>query len=338
MTFHLIYYGDCLDVIKEIEDNSIQLVVTSPPYYNAREYSKYETYQDYLNFMDNLIGLLPRVLVDGGYLCLNTTSYTEKKVMYPIPFDLLQLCTKHGFNLVWDVIWLKPKYTQALWRSSNYNYRKPYPYNLYLNCFHEYIWICRLGDQYREVTKEELETSKIIGEQIEIKGKLKDEKVLRYSYREWAFEVAKPSKEQHSASYPIELPSYCIELFSLKNDTVLDPFLGTGTTSKAAMSLGRNSVGIEVNKDYFDLIQKKLIPDHKNMYQYSTPEEIKKSGLKEHLVEFKNVDFITPSIYKIHLKEKSANIVKNAKKAIVKEENNSGKKIQSSIDAFRKRE
>lgn len=338
MTLHQIYHGDCLEIMKQLEKDSIHLVVTSPPYYNAREYSTYKTYQDYLNFMDEVIGCLPRLLVEGGYFCLNTTSYTEKKVMYPIPFDLLNICTKHGFTLMWDVIWLKPKYTQALWRSSDYNYKKPYPYSLYLNCFHEYLWICRLGDQNRDINEEALEASKIVGNTIEIKGKLKDEKILRYSYREWEFEVAKPSKEKHSAAYPIELPSYCIELFSLKNDTILDPFLGTGTTSKAAMLLGRNSVGIEANKQYFELIQKKLVPDHKNMYQYYSQQEIDNMGLKEHLVEFKNAEFITPSKYKVYLKEELPTKVKNARNTKIKQEVAEEKKIQSSIDAFSKEE
>jgi len=334
MTFHQIYYGNCLDILKELETDSIHLVVTSPPYYNAREYSKYNTYQEYLDFMNEVISLLPRILVDGGYFCINSTSYTEKKVMYPIPFDLLNLCTKHGFNLIWDVIWQKPKYTQALWRSSDYNYRKPYPFNFYLNCFHEYVWVCRLGSKNRDNSEEILEASKIIGEKIEIKGKIKDEKVLRYSYREWEMEVAKPSKEKHSAAYPIELPKYCIELFSLKNDVILDPFLGTGTTSKAAMLLGRNSIGIELTKDYFRLIQEKLIPDQKDISQYHDDKDLAESGLKKHTIQFKNVDFFSPINYEVFLKEEGANTLEKKQK----DNKNKDKKLnnlnQAKLDAF----
>lgn len=253
MTSHKIYFGDCREVMKLLSKESVHLVVTSPPYYNARKYSQFETYQHYLDFMEEVIQELFRLLVSGGYFCLNTTSLTENfktegivdRKLYFIPHDLLTICENMGFSLIWDVIWLKPKSTQALWRSSDYNYRHPFPYHPYLNCFHEYIWIMRKGPP-RKVGEETLEENRIV----------KDE-MLKYSYREWEFKVATPSKEKHPAPYPIELPKYCIELFSLKGDTILDPFLGTGTTTQAAMLLNRNSYGIEARKEYLPLIKKK---------------------------------------------------------------------------------
>ncbi|MFW9829101.1 MAG: DNA-methyltransferase [Candidatus Thorarchaeota archaeon] len=302
MTFHTIYYGNCLNILKQLEKDSIHLIVTSPPYYNARNYSKYKTYQDYLDFMDKVISLLSHVLIEGGYMCLNSTSYTENKVLYPIPFDLLNLCKKYGFELIWDVIWLKPKYTQALWRSSDYNYKNPYPFNFYLNCFHEYIWICRLGDKKREISKKSLEESRIIGKQVNIKGKIKDQKILKYSYREWEMEVATPRKEGHTAAFPIELPVSCIEQFSVKNDLILDPFLGTGTTSRAAMLLGRNSIGIELNKEYFSLIKNKLIPKQRDMYQFLNEADLKKKRIVKNYIEFKNVDFLKETQFEVFTK------------------------------------
>ncbi len=323
MNHHTIYFGNCLDILKELGEHSVHLIVTSPPYYNAREYSSYNTYQDYLNFMDKVISNFPKILVKGGYLCLNSTTYTESKILYPIPFDLLSICQKYGFELVWDVIWLKPKYTQALWRSSDYNYKKPYPFNLYLNCFHEYIWILRLGESNREISQDLLEANKIVGRRIDVKGKPKDEKVLKYSYREWEIEVATPSEEGHSAAFPIELPTSCIEQFSLKNDIVLDPFLGSGTTSKAAMLLGRNSFGIENVKEHFALIKRKMIPEQKDMYQFSSEANLKKDGISKHTIEFKNADFMSKSVFEVLVKDNP-------------EKKDEGNKVREVLDKSRK--
>jgi len=324
MLFHNIYYGNSLEVLKQIEENSVHLVVTSPPYYNAREYSKYETYKKYLDFMDSIIGLLPRVLVHGGYFCLNSTTINERdkknnRVTYPIPFDLLTICQKHGFELIWDVIWLKPKYTQALWRSSDFNYRKPYPFELYLNCFHEYIWIMRFGSKNRDINDAVLEENKIIGKQVEIKGKVKDEKILRYSYREWEMEVATPREEKHSAAYPLNLPVYCIEQFSLKNDTVLDPFLGSGTTTRAAMLLGRNSIGIELNEGYFKLIKTKLIPEQRDIYQFNTDEDLEKKGIFKNIVQFINADFLKETKFEVYINKELIDVELKRKKIEKKE-------------------
>lgn len=305
MNTHEIYHGNCTEVLSKLKKDSVQLVVTSPPYYNAREYSKYTDYDDYLAFMDEVIGLLPSVLIEGGYFCLNSTTYMESRKVYGVPFDLLNISTKHGFDLVWDVIWLKPRYTQALWRSCGRNYNAPYPFKLYLNCFHEYIWILRLGEEEREIDQDTLERSKIIGNKVDIKGKMRDQKVLDYSYREWNLGVAKPSKEGHSAPYPLEIPFRCIEQFSVKEDTVLDPFLGTGTTSRAAMLLGRNSIGIELNEEYFKLIEKKLLPKQKDMYQYMDEEELQKTSLQKNRVEFKNADFMKEPVQELYIDPKT---------------------------------
>jgi len=254
MTVHEIFFGECREIMREMSSDSIHVIVTSPPYYNAREYSQYETYQHYLDFMEEVIQELFRLLIPGGYFCLNTTSITENlktdemvdRKLYFIPHDLLKISEKVGFTLIWDVIWMKPKSTQALWRSSNFNYRHPFPFHPYLNCFHEYIWILRKGPP-RKIREEILEQNRITRDDI-----------LKYSYREWYFKVATPSKEKHPAPYPLDLPKYCIELFSIKGDIVLDPFLGTGTTTKAAIELKRNSYGIEFNDKYRPLIEKKI--------------------------------------------------------------------------------
>jgi len=250
MINHDIYIGDCIDVMKRrLADNSIDLTVTSPPYFNAREYSSWPSYNDYLKFMEEVIKQIFRCTKLGGYFCLNTTCVNEKGELYPIPFDLLEISRKTGFVLVWDIIWMKPKHTQALWRSSDRNYKRPYPFSLYLNSFHEYVWILRKGPKNNDKVDE-----KILSEN-EIKPR---EEVMKLSYREWYIPTTTPKKEKHTAPFPDELVRNCIKMFSMKGDTVLDPFLGSGTTIKVAKELQRNSIGIEINAQYLPIIKEKI--------------------------------------------------------------------------------
>lgn len=257
MLKHTVYIGDCVKVMENFENETIDLTVTSPPYYNAREYSWWGKYNDYLDFMEESIKEIFRCTKDGSYFCLNTTCYNEKGKLYPIPFDLLEISKKIGFELIWDVIWIKPKHTQALWRSSDRNYKKPYPLHFYLNSFHEYVWILRKGEIDRIIEKQGLENSKIEP----------NHNVMELSYREWYIPTATPKEEKHAAPFPVELAKNCIKLFSKKEDTVFDPFLGSGTTIKAAKEMGRNSIGIEINDKYLPVIKEKIGMNYLSLFK-----------------------------------------------------------------------
>ena len=117
MTKYTVVYGDCLEFLKTFKfPNGLHLAVTSPPYYNARDYSKYGGYNFYLMFIKKVSQAIYRQLIPGGYYCLNLTAVTEtgnkngkmNRKLYPTSTDALHICQDIGFELVWDVAWMKP--------------------------------------------------------------------------------------------------------------------------------------------------------------------------------------------------------------------------------------
>jgi DNA modification methylase len=247
MTRHTVVYGSCLDFLKYHDlPDGLQLAVTSPPYYNARDYSVYSSYQAYLLFIKKVSRSIYERLDEGGHYCLNLTAVTETKgerKLYPTSTDALEICQKIGFELVWDVAWLKPR---GLPPNGDYNYKHPYPFKMYLDSRREEIWVLRKGGP-RRVPQETLEESAI-----------PESKVREYSSREWEIDPVLPAEVGHPASYPLELPKRCIEMFSVRGDTVFDPFLGSGTTMEAAIETGRNSYGTEQQKKYLPVIYRRV--------------------------------------------------------------------------------
>jgi DNA modification methylase len=252
MTKHIVWYGNCLDFLREAEfPDGLHLAVTSPPYYNARDYSTYGSYNQYLMFIKKVSKAIYDRLVQGGHYCLNLTAVTETggkgRKLYPTSTDALRLCQEIGFELVWDVAWMKPR---GMPSNGGYNYENPYPFRMYLDSWREEIWVLRKGKE-RKVSKELLEKSRIEPR----------ERVKELMCREWDMKPVLPASVGHPASYPIELPLRCIQMFSVVGDTVYDPFLGSGTTMLAAIKTGRNSYGTELTKKYLPIIYKRIGAD-----------------------------------------------------------------------------
>jgi modification methylase len=248
MTRHTVVFGSCLDFLREHElPDGLQLVVTSPPYYNARDYSIYSSYQAYLLFIKKVSRGIYERLDEGGHYCLNLTAVTETKdggrKLYPTSTDALEICQDLGFELVWDIAWIKPR--AGMPPNGDYNYKNPYPFKMYLDSRREEIWVLRKGGP-RKVAEERLRASAI-----------PKEKVREYTCREWDIDPVTPSSVGHPASYPLELPERCIKLFSVVGDVVYDPFLGSGTTMEAAIKTGRNSYGTEQQRMYLPLIYRR---------------------------------------------------------------------------------
>lgn len=250
--------GDSEELLKELPDNSIDLVFTSPPYYNAKpEYSEYLSYDEYLLKMKKIIHECGRVLNEGRFFVLNVSpvlirraSRSEASKRIAVPFDFHRLFIEEGFEFVDDIIWEKPE--GAGWATGrgrrfaadrNPLQYKPVPVT-------EYVLV------YRK------KTDKLIDWLIR---KHPDQKAVKSSKIDDGYEVTNIWKitpahcKEHPAIFPIELAERVIKYYSFKNDVVLDPFGGTGTTAKAAAKLGRRFAIFEMDAKYMKIIQKYFV-------------------------------------------------------------------------------
>ena len=235
--------------MSEIKPKSIHLVVTSPPYWNLKKYGEKglgidEAYEKYLEELKKIFKEIKRVMKDGRFVVINIGTAVSKISMKPIHGDVIMMMAQLGFTFKKEIIWLKPKGTQGLWQRGTTKFLKkePYPCYLSLNIQHEYILIFQNEGELN--IEQSAET------------RLSEELIKKYAWSVWDMRVSR--KKGHPAPFPQELPKRIIELYSVQGETVLDPFGGTGTTSKAAMELGRNSYLYEVNEEYVELIKNNL--------------------------------------------------------------------------------
>lgn len=237
--------------LKSLPKQSIDLVFTSPPYYNARkQYSEYESYDDYLLIMRKVIRECNRVLIDGKFFVMNTShvlvpraSRSESSSRIAVPFDLHQIFIEEGFEFVDDIIWQKPE--GAGWASGRGRRfsadRNPMQYKAVPVT--EYVMVyrkkpCILIDHFiRDNPNQEIIS----------KSKIPD------GYEKTNVWYIYPARDKrHPAIFPPELAEKVIRYYSFVNDVVLDPFGGIGTTAKAAIKLGRRFCNIEMFDDYID--------------------------------------------------------------------------------------
>lgn len=248
-----IYYGDALDVIKNISER-VHLVFTSPPYYNARDYSHYDSYTDYLNFLKEIFKNVIDILDEGRYCIINTSpvltprqSRSHMSERHPIPFDLNTIMQSIGWQFIEDIIWLKPE-PSVKNRISGFNqHRKPLAYKP--NSVTEYLMVYRKPSRrlidwnMRQYSREVIEKS-LIKEDYPTSN---------------VWEIAPSRDKKHPAIFPYELCRRVVRYYSYEGDRILDPFCGAGTLAKAAIDNHRLFTGIELNKDYFEYMKSKLI-------------------------------------------------------------------------------
>jgi len=244
-----IYNQDCLDGMKEIIPNSsIHLVFTSPPYYNARDYSQFSFYGDYLHFMHRVIREVQRVLKKGRFFVLNTSPVIEARekrqdqsTRYPIPFDIHQYVMNSGFSFIDDIVWIKPEPSVVNRNAGFYRHRKPLAYKP--NSVTEYLMV------YRK------KSDKLIDWELnQYEAHIVEESLVRGEYeRSNAWIINPESSDVHPAVFPEELASKVIQYYSIKGDLVLDPFMGSGTTAVSCKKLGRKFVGFEQCGEYYEM-------------------------------------------------------------------------------------
>jgi len=257
-TNHTIVIADAKDM-REIPNNSAHLIVTSPPYWSLKEYGKNEhigfdqAYEEYIRDIAEVLKESARILKPGRFACLVVGTAVSDLEMKSIPSDVIAVMKEIGFTFKKEIIWVKPKGVQGLWQRGTTQFLKdkPYPCNLNLNIVHEYILIFQKeGQPELELQEEE---------------KLSEDFIKKVAWSVWQLDVSKT--KGHPAPFPEELVRRLILLYSFKGETVLDPFLGSGTTTKVAREVERNSIGYEINLDYLELIKEKVGYDQKALHE-----------------------------------------------------------------------
>ncbi|MFQ6008944.1 MAG: DNA methyltransferase [Candidatus Zixiibacteriota bacterium] len=243
-----------------VGDKSIHLIITSPPYWQLKDYGFKgqigfdDTYEDYINNLNLVWQECHRVLHDGCRLCINIGDQFARSVYYgrykviPIRTEIIRFCETIGFDFMGSIIWQKVTTCNTTGGATIMG-SFPYPRNGIVKIDYEFILLFK---KHGRPPKVDTRTKQ--------KCKLSQEEWNLYFNGHWNF----PGEKQlgHLAMFPEELPRRLIKMFSFVGETVLDPFLGSGTTTLAAMNLERNSIGYEINKDFRKMIASKLkVPD-----------------------------------------------------------------------------
>lgn len=258
MTIHKLYNGDARN-LSFIPDNSIHLILTSPPYWNLKEYERGKNQlgiiDDYQEFVDQLTEVWKecyRVLVPGGRLvcdvgdvCLSRKKYGKHAVM-PLHSDIAVECRKIGFDNLNPILWHKISNAKYEANTNSSILGKPYEPNAIIKNDMEYILMERKPGGYRKPTQEQRDASRIDKEDF-----------MNWFSQIWEMPGAS-TRQGHPAPFPLEFADRLVKMFSFVGDTVLDPFNGSGTTMVAAMNSGRNSIGIETEAKYCNMAYDRL--------------------------------------------------------------------------------
>ena len=262
-TTHRLHLGDARE-LAWIPDASVHLVVTSPPYWNLKKYARgnqsqlgdIEDYEKFLNELDKVWTHCARVLVPGGRICcvVGDVCVPRKRggrhYVMPLHADIQVRSRKFGLDGLTPILWHKIANgsTEAEGNGAGF-YGKPYQPGSIVKNDTEYILLLRKGGAYRSVQPLQKTLSMLTKE--EMQG------WLRSGWND--LPGASTTKSKHPAPYPSELAERLIKLFSFAGDTILDPFLGTASTTIAALRTGRNSIGVEIEQQYLEAAQEKVL-------------------------------------------------------------------------------
>ena len=255
-TTHKIIIGDSRNMA-EVKKESVHLIITSPPYWQLKDYGNSnqigfdDSYEDYINNLNKVWSECYRVLYPGCRLCVNIGDQFARAITYgrykviPIREEIIRFCESTGFDYMGAIIWQK-KTTMNTTGGASVMGSFPYPRNGLIEIDYEFILLFKkLGQPPNQVN-----------EKIKEESKLSNEEWRKYFTGHWNFAGCKQDK--HIAMFPDELPRRLIRMFSFVGETVLDPFLGSGTTIRVARKLKRNSIGYEINKDFLPVIEDKI--------------------------------------------------------------------------------
>ena len=231
--------------MKDIPNNSLHLMITSPPYNVSKEYDNDLSLNEYLNLLKNCFAETYRILVDGGRACINIANIGRKPYI-PLSDYVSKIMIEIGFNMRGEIIWNKSAGAGISTAWGSFQSAS----NPILRDVHEYILIFSKGNYKRERDKVEKELRK---------DNITKEEFIEWTKSVWTMNTESAKRIGHPAPFPEELPNRLIKLFSFTNDIVIDPFMGSGTTAIAAIKNNRNFVGYEINKEYINLANNRIL-------------------------------------------------------------------------------
>ena len=225
--------------MREIPDNSVHLMITSPPYNVSKDYDQNLSLGQYLEFLENSFRETYRVLVNGGRACINVANIGRKPYI-PLSDYISRMMINIGFNMRGEIIWNKaasasPSTAWGSWMSAA---------NPILRDIHEYILVFSKGDYYR--TKKDKQST------------IRKEDFMEWTKSVWVMKAESAKKIGHPAPFPEELPYRLIQLYSFQNDIILDPFMGSGTTAISSLKSNRYFIGYEIEPAYVELCNRRI--------------------------------------------------------------------------------
>ncbi len=242
---NVIVHADVKDALCVVPDESIHLTFTSPPYYNARDYTLYESYEAYLQFLTDIFREVHRITKEGRFFVLNTSpviiprmSRAHSSKRYAIPFDIHPRLAQLGWEFIEDIIWVKPDRCAKNRNGGFFQHRKPLGYKA--NSVSEYVMVYRkktdklIDWNMRQYNEETVEASKV-----------------KEDYEKTnVWHIHPASDKVHPAIFPTELATRIIQFYSFKGDVVFDPFGGIGTVGVASLPLDRFFLLVEQEEKY----------------------------------------------------------------------------------------
>lgn len=227
--------------MKEIPDNSLHLMVTSPPYNVSKEYDEDLSLNEYLQLLRNVFAETYRVLVYGGRACINVANLGRKPYI-PISDHISRMMIEIGFKMRGEIIWAKGagagvSMAWGSWQSAA---------NPVLRDTHEYILVFSKGAFDRKRGEKENTITK--------------EQFMEWTKSVWTMNPESAKKVKHPAPFPVELPYRLTQLYTFKDDIVLDPFMGSGSTAIAALKSERKYVGYDVDLEYIEIAEERIAP------------------------------------------------------------------------------
>ena len=227
--------------MRQVPSGCVPLIVTSPPYNVGKEYESDMPFPEYMDMLGDVFEECRRVLIPGGRICINVANVGRKPYI-PLASHITTTMILLGFKMRGEIIWDKgasvgSSTAWGSWRS---------PSNPTLRDVHEYILVFSAGSMGRDAPMVDPEAT------------ISSEEFTEYTKSIWKMKTASAKSVGHPAPFPVELPYRCIQLYTWKNETVLDPFMGSGTTALAAIATRRRYIGYEIDEQYCQLASRRI--------------------------------------------------------------------------------